>query len=1400
MPHSAPVSILIVNEQAEEIKLATISLRGFFPDCLIDVAYSSADAIVMTSLPGRDWSVILIDSDTLPGDASAFTDTLRRQVPYAAFLLQSSGSDAAAALQALHIGADYFLAKQSPAFLTELLFCVKEALDKRDLRLAADHTETRYRQLISSLGDAFYELDAEGRFLRANAVLASLLGYRPGELIGLPYSALLPHPDDDRARFRLNERRSGPRATTGFPLTLLGKRAADDRNIVITAEITARGMYDPAQRFLGTIGIIRDISERTKLQAMIRTLQDQLQHTTELQTLTNQILALSKNLRSPLSTLLTESQDFIDLLQRARLTGRLESLHQQAAAAAQLGAQLEELVEGSLKERIGPTVDRIIKEALDSLYPGGEAANYVETDFSASAPPFEGDREQARHLFSRLLAYAQAFLVATGRPGRLMIRTGDAGTASIIDRPTLFPLPPITEVGVEIIESERKDSTRIVAAPAIEPVDLLSLYGLSKELGVVLDVSAPASGSLRIHVRLPLLAPKPSEPAQAPVAPLPDMPPASEDVPSVKDQTVPPPQPATADRRRTARVPTTLPAQITIGSSSWSGTIRNIGLGGACLELPPHFPSIALQEAHVTARTAAGFLELGGLVYERLVGDVLLPTEATPHQLILVFHTLKQTDSAVLASLIQAVKDQSLTFTLEILLIAGPLGTDASGQALAPDFEKHDRREAIRLPVTLPARLETEFSPDPASRLTSQVLNISRTGACLLVKERPQQVQGTVTIHFAPRHRNDPPSSHEPSPPETALSAHIVWAVSDPGGSSILHALDTGHAARVGVRFQSLSPYAERELFRLIRQSLSARSSGDLLPGPPNILSVARECRNARGQIIAITDSHLRESVGGGVPTVIIAPGYGQTALDYVALAYYLAARGLRILRYDHTNHLGNSEGELQHMTLRSMQHDLSKVVEFVRHTWPQAPVIVIASDLAARAGIKAAVQTGPFDLLILINPSVNVGETLMTVHGHDLVADYQFGLRRGISNLLGLNVNIDQFVSDLAAGQFSDLESTLQDLRLLRSPLSIITSPAPSSASLPPADLPHPFLTGLGANTRLLNVPTPLTGQEWLSAASPPASFRQILNQVASVLATSLPQPIHDASVLRELTHQQRVEQEHTRLRHDGTQIGRDALCAAHMEQLHDLGNLHQYRKVLDDLYGLMTPIDPGAMLIDAGIGEKDVIRATLVNHTYRTGQTSWTGQPAPIMVGLERSSESILEARQAVFTLQRELSTGFAGRLAAMPPMTIAWVRADWTESLPFQNDSVHRMVSNLSVAYVRSPLAALRDWYRVLHPEGRLILTTFLPTTDLSSLYRSYLRQAHQDEFSDQAQPLLYYFGRLREGIGHCVLYVFDQTNLSALLRQCGITSFKIVPIYDGQALAAVVRKRNSSGSIR
>jgi ubiquinone/menaquinone biosynthesis C-methylase UbiE len=178
----------------------------------------------------------------------------------------------------------------------------------------------------------------------------------------------------------------------------------------------------------------------------------------------------------------------------------------------------------------------------------------------------------------------------------------------------------------------------------------------------------------------------------------------------------------------------------------------------------------------------------------------------------------------------------------------------------------------------------------------------------------------------------------------------------------------------------------------------------------------------------------------------------------------------------------------------------------------------------------------------------------------------------------------------------------------------------------------------------------------------------------------------------------------------------------------------------------------------------------------------------------------DRIGQARHAVTVLQRELASSFTGRLSAMPPLTIAWLHADWRSALPFKPGSVSRLVCNLSLAYVPSPLVALREWHRVLHADGSLIVTAFHPNTDLSPVYRRHLRQANQDEFSIQAQPLLHYCARLREGIRQGILHAFDEERLAALLRQSGIASFRILPIFDGQALVVIVGKQNSSGSLR
>ncbi|HKT33669.1 MAG TPA: alpha/beta fold hydrolase [Nitrospira sp.] len=1390
MPQSEPITILLVNEHAEEIKLVTISLRGFFPEIRIEVAYSAEEADRMTQSAADFWAVALIDNSSLPDPPSAFVTGLKDRLPYASVILQTSRTDSAAALDALHMGADLLLYKHSPAFLTELLFCTKEAIDKRDAKLAAERAESRHSWLVASVRDILYELDANGRFLSVPGNLPASLGYRPEELIGRPYSTLLTEADERVARFRFNERRAGDRAVREFEVTLQAKAA--EGSVPMLASVTARGLYDASRRFIGTIGLIRDLSARKKQQASEQALLKQRERAEELQAAIQQMAELSRQLGEPLSSLREESQQLADIVRESRFFDHLQALTGQAATAAELAQRLTRLARPAGTTHV---INRLLDEVSTSASMGAGSSGF-NLDFTATLPDYTGDLDRTARFFRQLLAYARAYLATVGRPHVLAIKTSDGGDGDSAHAPTLFPLAPSGHIHLDITETETVNPSGRILPPLADTLDVLSLYRMAAELGASLDVSAPAMGPFRMILRLPTgiaqAPPQPEIPETLPVRQTVDGPTAT--------------HPATAqdlsgigtERRLNARIPTALPARIMRGSSIWEGTVMNLSVAGAAVRMQGNFPRVTSQEAVIWVKTAVATLELSGRVYTRTRQDAGIPGSIQGiAQLVVEFREPNQTETAILASLITAAHERSLTFTLDIRLSVEAPHKNAD-QVPSFDLAEHDRRETVRVSTAFPAQLETLYRQQTAARLQAQVINLSRSGACLLLREHPGALGGSVQIHFAPGPHLEF-ESHEPAAPDATLAARLVWAGADPMAPTRFHAPDHASGVRAGLRFEALTPYAERELNRVIRQHLRAQRSGEAFSMAAPIVSVPRECRNARGQTIAITDDHLSQLTDPNCPTVVVAPGYGQTASDYTSLAYYLAQQRFRVLRYDPTNHLGNSEGELQQTTLRSMQHDLEKVIEFMRQTWPQAPVVVIASDLAARAALKMAAHARPLDLLLLVNPTIDVASLLMAVHGHDLIADYQFGLRRGVCNLLGLNVNVDQFVGDLVAGRCGDLESTLEDLRLTRSPLCIATSPADSSA-LPPTDLPHAFMTALGPHTRLVNLSSPVTDRHLDIEEAPPAAFRQLLKQLSSVLSAETTSPQQQTAIQPYVARQHRIEQEYTFLRHDGSQINREALSAAHLAQLPQMGNLHEYRKLLDDLYGLMSPLEPGAVLVDAGLGQSDLTRAALVNHTYRAGHAGWSGRPSPFMVGVGRSRERLGQARHAVLVLQRELATGFVGRLSAMPPLAIGWLQGDWMSALPFKTGSVSRLVCNLSLPYVPSPLAALREWHRVLHPEGCLILTAFHADTDLSPLYRRYLRQANQDEFGAQAQPLLHYFGRLREAIRHGILHTFDEPGLAALMRQCGIGSFRILPIFDGHALVAIVGKQNSSSSLR
>ncbi len=148
--------------------------------------------------------------------------------------------------------------------------------DKR--RTALCLSEEKYRYLVQNSPDMIYMLDTEGNFTFLSDAVEHLLGFRAGDLIGKHYRTVVCPADLDRAKWYFAERRSRERASSGVELRLRVTGQALAKNggsPYLSVELKSMGINEPStceagRRHVGTHGVIRDVSERQRLQTQLQ--------------------------------------------------------------------------------------------------------------------------------------------------------------------------------------------------------------------------------------------------------------------------------------------------------------------------------------------------------------------------------------------------------------------------------------------------------------------------------------------------------------------------------------------------------------------------------------------------------------------------------------------------------------------------------------------------------------------------------------------------------------------------------------------------------------------------------------------------------------------------------------------------------------------------------------------------------------------------------------------------------------------------------------------------------------------------------------------------------------------------------------------------------------------------
>lgn len=127
---------------------------------------------------------------------------------------------------------------------------------------ALSDSEEKYRSLFEKSTDAIYITSREGRFVDFNQAARDLFGYSEEEMRNLDISVLYVQPGD-RLAFQEAIEKEG--AVKDYPLTF---RRKDGREL--TCLLTSSVKLDEAGAIVGYQGIMRDISEKLKLEAQLQ--------------------------------------------------------------------------------------------------------------------------------------------------------------------------------------------------------------------------------------------------------------------------------------------------------------------------------------------------------------------------------------------------------------------------------------------------------------------------------------------------------------------------------------------------------------------------------------------------------------------------------------------------------------------------------------------------------------------------------------------------------------------------------------------------------------------------------------------------------------------------------------------------------------------------------------------------------------------------------------------------------------------------------------------------------------------------------------------------------------------------------------------------------------------------
>ncbi len=548
-----------------------------------------------------------------------------------------------------------------------------------------------------------------------------------------------------------------------------------------------------------------------------------------------------------------------------------------------------------------------------------------------------------------------------------------------------------------------------------------------------------------------------------------------------------------------------------------------------------------------------------------------------------------------------------------------------------------------------------------------------------------------------------------------------------------------------------------------------------------NITSELIQYKNRKGAVIIgyldFTDRQNRRYI-------VIPPAFGETKRDSLKLSYFLVKNGFNVLRYDATNHVGESQGDMVDATFGNMKEDLISTIDFIEKNFAVSEVGIFGTSLGIRVAIKAAAQDNRIKLLFGLVAIVDLRSSLKAVYHQDVIGEIIEGRYKGktIDDIMGFEVSIN-FARSAIAEQYHDLETTRQDLAKIRVPVVLMN--AQNDPWINAEDVKNLIQTQSDINKKFVLIP----GAMHQLNENPQAVMFALSQAVIESKRLMLHEEISFAEIIEptkeELSTQWFIEEERLKNLLKKSLEGEKEFWEKYLNKFVLIHKSSDYRDFLS-LISKFLEVQPGEKILDAGCGNGHLgawLFERMVEKMFKEKINIKDFKQLQYF-GLDFVEPNLKEAMLKHLNLSRRVYRELSLK-DKYPIIKYSYILADLERTLPFPDNFFDKICCNLVLSYVKDPIASLKELMRVLKQNGKIMASTMKPHADLSQVYRNFVDQTQNQEELEEARKLLSAAGRIKQKESAGFYSFFAEEELEQMFRQINAKNISVTSAFSNQS---------------